>query len=73
MMEPVMQMVEVEGAPIRGVLHATEKKQDAESVIKELRDIINQKNEAIEKQTEYIHELQVENSNLRSTVKMLTL
>lgn len=71
--EPILKMVEVEGTPIKGVLSADKRIIDPNIIIKELNDIINQKNSVIEQQTEYIAELQNENHNLRSAVKMLTI
>lgn len=71
--EPVLKMVEVEGTLVREVLSADKRIIDPNIIIKELNDIINQKNAVIEQQTEYIADLQNENYHLRSTVKMLTI
>lgn len=73
MTERIFEMMEIEGTKITGTLNASVKKQSPEDVIKELTNIINKKNEIIERQTDYISELQNENMNLRSTVKMLTI
>lgn len=71
--ERVFEMLEVEGSPMVGTLSAPKRNENLEDVIKELRSIINQKNAVIERQTDYIGELQEENRQLRSTVKMLTI
>lgn len=71
--ERVFEMLEVEGTKITGTLSAPEREENPEDVIKELRAIINKKNAVIERQADYIGELQEENSQLRSTVKMLTI
>lgn len=71
--ERVFEMLEVEGSPMVGTLSAPKRNKNLEDVIKELRSIINQKNAVIERQTDYIGELQEENRQLRSTVKMLTI
>lgn len=64
---------EVEGAVIRGTLNAPERQKDVNAVIAELKSIINQKNQTIEKQTDYIAELQEENRRLRQSVQMLSM
>lgn len=69
----VAESLEVTGAPVMGVLSASDRVIDPNSVIKELNEIIAQKNTIIEQQTEYISELQNDNYNLRDAVKMLTL
>lgn len=71
--ERVFEMLEVEGTKITGTLTAPKREENSEDVIKELRAIINKKNAVIERQADYIGELQEENSQLRSTVKMLTI
>lgn len=65
--------VEVNGS--EKVIHFREEKRsegDA-ATIQEMKQIIAQKNAVIERQTEYISELQEENTKLRSQIKMLTI
>lgn len=71
--ETVFKMMEVKGVPIVGTLDAPEKKQDSESVIAELRSIINKKNCVIEQQENYIADLQEEIRSLRSNIRLLSL
>jgi len=66
-------LMEIEGTPIKGVLHAPKKEEDPQAVIADLRSIINKKNLIIERQTDYIAELQDEIRVLRSSVRMLSL
>lgn len=70
MMKETFIIMDVKGAEIKGTLDA-EKRPD--SAIKELQDIIQQKNAIIEQQTEYIAELQDDVHRLTNTVKMLTI
>lgn len=71
-MDAKLEMVEVEAKPITCTLeHPHGVKQQTE--VETLRNIINQKNEIIEKQTEYISDLQEEVSKLRYKIRMLTL
>lgn len=69
----VMALVEVHGSEYKGVLHAPQRSNEPEAIIKELREIIERKNKTIEQQCEYISEMQEEVTRLRNTVKMLTL
>ena len=71
--ETVFKMMEVKGVPIVGTLDAPEKKQDPESVIADLRSIINKKNCIIEQQADYIVDLQEEIRSLRSNIRLLSL
>lgn len=67
-----LEMVEVQAKPVTVPLehpNGGAPKTEAET----LRDIINQKNEIIERQTDYIAELQEEVSRLRYKLKLLTL
>lgn len=67
-----IEMVEVEAKPITVPLeHPNGGAPKTE--VEALRDIIKQKNETIEAQTNYIAELQEEVSKLRYKVKLLTL
>lgn len=68
-----MDMMEVEGKEIRLPIDAPKRVIDPMAMVEELKDIINQKNGVIEKQTDYIMELQEENSKLRQMVKLLNM
>lgn len=68
-----MQILEVQGAEVKGTLNAPARLVDKDAIIKELKEIINNKNAIIEQQTDYIGELQNEVSQYRYKIKMLTL
>lgn len=68
-----MDIMEVEGKEMRLPLDAPKRVIDPMAMVEELKDIINQKNCVIEKQTDYIMELQEENSKLRQMVKLLNM
>lgn len=71
-MNDKLEMVEVQAKPVTVPLeHPNGGAPKTE--IETLRDIINQKNEIIERQTDYIAELQEEVSKLRYKLKLLTL
>lgn len=71
-MNDKLEMVEVRAKPVTVPLeHPNGGAPKTE--IETLRDIINQKNEIIERQTDYIAELQEEVSKLRYKLKLLTL
>lgn len=71
-MNDKLEMVEVQAKPVTVPLeHPNGGAPKTES--ETLRDIINQKNEIIERQTDYIAELQEEVSRLRYKLKLLTL
>ena len=71
-MNDKLEMVEVRAKPVTGPLeHPNGGAPKTE--IETLRDIINQKNEIIERQTDYIAELQEDVSKLRYKLKLLTL
>lgn len=73
-MSEKMDILEVNGADIVCTFNPMKKRtDDLYEQIEELKSIICKKNEIIEKQTDYIADLQDENHNLRSTIKMLTL
>ena len=70
-----LDVMEVEGAEIRCPIEAHKRERVIEpmEMVKELKEIINQKNAVIEKQTDYISELQEENSRLRQMVQLLNM
>ena len=71
-MNDKLEMVEVRAKPVTvplGHPNGGAPKTELET----LRDIINQKNEIIERQTDYIAELQEDVSKLRYKLKLLTL
>ena len=71
-MNDKLEMVEVRAKPVAVPLeHPNEGAPKTE--LETLRDIINQKNEIIERQTDYIAELQEDVSKLRYKLKLLTL
>lgn len=71
-MNDKLEMVEVQAKPVTVPLeHPNGGAPKTE--IETLRDIINQKNEIIERQTDYIAELQEDVSKLRYKLKLLTL
>lgn len=71
-MNDKLEMVEVQAKPVTVPLeHPNGGAPKTES--ETLRDIINKKNEIIERQTDYIAELQEEVSKLRYKLKLLTL
>lgn len=71
-MNDILEMVEVQAKPVTVPLeHPNGGAPKTE--IETLRDIINQKNEIIERQTDYIAELQEDVSKLRYKLKLLTL
>lgn len=73
MSDEKMVMMEVEGKEMRLPIDAPKRVIDPMAMVEELKDIINQKNGVIEKQTDYITELQEENSKLRQMVKLLNM
>ena len=70
-----LDVMEVQGAEIRCTIEAPKRERVIEpmEMVKELKEIINQKNAVIEKQTDYISELQEENSRLRQMVQLLNM
>lgn len=72
-MENKLEMVEVQAKPITCTLEHPNVAAAPKTEVETLRNIINQKNEIIEKQTEYISDLQEEVSKLRYKIRMLTL
>ena len=66
-------MMEVEGKEIRLPIDAPQRVIDPMTMVDELKQIVNQKNSVIERQTDYIMELQEENSKLRQMVKLLNI
>lgn len=71
-MNDKLEMVEVQAKPVTVPLeHPNGGAPKTE--VETLRDIINQKNEIIERQTDYIAELQEDVSKLRYKLKLLTL
>lgn len=72
-MENKLEMVEVQAKPITCALEHPNVAAAPKTEVETLRNIINQKNEIIEKQTEYISDLQEEVSKLRYKIRMLTL
>ena len=68
-----MDMMEVEGKEIRLPIDAPKRVIEPMAMVEELKQIINQKNRVIEQQTEYITELQEENSKLRQINKLLNM
>lgn len=70
-----LDVMEVQGAEIRCPIEAPKRERVIEpmEMVKELKEIINQKNAVIEKQTDYISELQEENSRLRQMVQLLNM
>lgn len=68
-----MQILEIQGSEVKGTLNAPERLVDKDAIIKELKEIINNKNAIIEQQTDYIGELQNEVSQCRYKIRMLTL
>lgn len=71
-MNDKLEMVEVRAKPVTVLLEHPNG--DApKTELETLRNIINQKNEIIERQTDYIAELQEDVSKLRYKLKLLTL
>ena len=71
-MNDKLEMVEVRAQPVTVPLEHPNG--DApKTEVETLRDIINKKNEIIERQTDYIAELQEDVSKLRYKLKLLTL
>jgi sRNA-binding carbon storage regulator CsrA len=68
-----LHMMEVEGKEIRLPIDAPKRVIDPMTMVEELKQIVNQKNSVIERQTDYIMELQEENSKLRQMVKLLNI
>lgn len=69
-----LHMMEVEGKEIRLPINDAPKRViDPMTMVEELKQIVNQKNSVIERQTDYIMELQEENSKLRQMVKLLNI
>lgn len=68
-----MVIVEVEGSEKRIPIDAPKRVIEPMAMVEELKQIVNQKNRVIEQQTEYISELQEENSKLRQMVKLLNI
>lgn len=71
-MNDKLEMVEVQAKPVTVPLERPNGGAP-KTEIETLRDIINQKNEIIERQTDYIAELQEDVSKLRYKLKLLTL
>lgn len=71
-MNDKLEMVEVRAKPVTVPLEHPNRGAP-KTEIETLRDIINQKNEIIERQTDYIAELQEDVSKLRYKLKLLTL